>query len=385
MSADNSTFIPEADSSVDTGYRKAYTTSCGVAYQGDSKQLLLSDEIEANSVDLLFMSPPFALLRKKDYGNEAADKYVAWFLEFTKSFLRVLRDSGSLVIDIGGAYQAGRPARSVYHFQLAVELAKEFDLCQEFYWYNPAKLPAPVEWVNVRRIRVKDSVNPVFWFSRDATNTKADNTRVLKRYSDSMQGLLRNGYQYGTRPSGHDISRSFLNDRGGSIPPNLLGSAEPALEDGPSFESYFPNLIAVSNTVSNDRYLRHCRESLVKPHPARFPVGLPAFFIEFLTERGDLVCDPFAGSNVTGQAAESLGRRWISCDLDQEGSRKDTYVRASAFRFPNAKFEPGFEGKLEGTYEPKSNNVAPPQGTETVGAQSPLFPPDISLNGEIDR
>ena len=88
----------------------------------------------------------------------------------------------------------------------------------------------------------------------------------------------------------------------------------------------------------------------VKAHPARFPVALPAFFMEFLTDPGDLVCDPFAGSNTTGEAAETLGRRWVSCDLDQENGLANSYVRGSAFRFPNARLEPVFDYVPTGTH-----------------------------------
>jgi len=334
------------------GASLAYETYLGRAYQGDSRVLLQSNEVRPESVDLLMMSPPFALTRQKDYGNETASRYVEWFSSFIQPFLRVLKPTGSMVIDIGGAFLPGRPQRSTYHFQLVVELAKHFDLCQEFYWYNPAKLPSPAEWVNVRRVRVKDSVNPVYWFARDAANTKADNRRVLRRYSESMEALLKNGYQYRVRPSGHDISHKFTRRHDGAIPPNLLGPSHdtdeiPTELVGDEFESLFPNLLAISNTSSNARYQRACAAHGIKPHPARFPLGLPAFFIEFLTEMGDLVCDPFAGSNVSGEAAESLGRRWTSCDVDDEGG---TYVRASAFRFPNAKLTPEFDYAPDGTY-----------------------------------
>lgn len=339
-------------------FQKAYTTKLGRAYQGDSLALLASEEIAASSVDLLMMSPPFALTRKKDYGNETAERYVEWFHQFVKPFLRVLSDTGSLVIDIGGAYLPGRPQRSTYHFQLMVELGKEFDLCQEFYWYNPSKLPSPAEWVNVRRIRVKDSVNPVFWFAKDAAKTKADNRRVLRRYSEAMETLLRNGYQTRVRPSGHDISAHFLKRNGGAITPNLLGFSDGVDHlEGEPFEGGFPNLLAIANTSSNGRYLRECKAHGLKPHPARFPLALPAFFIEFLTEPGDLVCDPFAGSNVTGEAAELLQRRWISCDLDAETGNPGTYVRASAFRFPNARLLKAFNFIPEGDYEVESKTV----------------------------
>jgi DNA modification methylase len=344
------------------GSALAYTTELGSAYQGDSRGLLQSSVLEPRSVDLLMMSPPFALTRKKDYGNETASGYIDWFLSFVEPFTRVLSDTGSLVIDIGGAYLRGRPQRSTYHFELVVELARHFELCQEFYWFNPAKLPAPAEWVNVRRIRVKDAVNPVYWFAKDAGKTKADNRRVLKRYSESMESLLRSGYQYRTRPSGHDISKKFMKRHDGAIPPNLLAPNDSEENfEGEPWEFSFPNLLAISNTSSNDRYLRACLAHGVKAHPARFPVGLPAFFISFLTEPGDLVCDPFSGSNVTGEAAETLGRRWLSCDLDEENGQGQTYVRASAFRFPNAKLSPDYDFEPQGTY------AAPAQYTDDGG------------------
>lgn len=347
------------------GFQLAYSTPSGRAFQGDSRRLLSSSSIRAGSVDLLIMSPPFALTRKKDYGNETAELYLEWFLSFVKPFKRVLKDTGSLVVDIGGAYLPGAPKRSTYHFQLAVELEKHFDFCQEFYWYNPAKLPAPAEWVNVRRIRVKDAVNPIFWFAKDATRAKANNRRVLKNYSASMEALVKNGYQYRVRPSGHDISENFGRRNEGAIPPNLLGFTEdPSAFEGQAYEFSFPNLLAISNTRSNDRYQKACQAHNMKAHPARFPLALPAFFLEFLTDAGDLVCDPFAGSNTTGEAAEELGRRWVSCDLDDENGRADSYVRASAFRFPRARLESAFD------YVPVGEHQSPARVTKGEASDS---------------
>jgi site-specific DNA-methyltransferase (cytosine-N4-specific) len=350
----------------------AFTTPFGKAFQGDSRALCTSRSIRPKSVDLIMTSPPFALTRKKDYGNEPEDRYVEWFLTFVEPFKRVLKETGSIVIDIGGSYLPGRAHRSAYQFKLAVALAEEFDLCQEFYWYNPAKLPSPAEWVNVRRLRVKDSCNLVLWLSNDAMNTKADNRRVLKKYSASMEALLKSGFQTRKRPSGHDISKNFMKRNAGSIPPNLLGSSlddDLTQLDGEVWESLFPNLLAISNTGSNMKYQRMCAERKIKPHPARFPVGLPAFFIEFLTEPGDLVFDPFGGSGVTGEAAELLSRRWITCDLDQEAGRKDTYVRASSFRFDAVTMQPGFDTVQLGDYEVASKKVLPlpTRNVEVVG------------------
>lgn len=272
-------------------------TGHGQILWGDSRSYLFS-KAEENSVDLIMTSPPFGLVRKKSYGNEDADLYCDWFRPFAEGFHRVLKDTGSLVIDIGGAWVPGQPTRSLYHFKLLIMLVEEygFHLCQEHYWFNPSKLPTPAEWVNVRRVRVKDAVNTVWWLSK-TPYPKANNKRVLQPYSKSMEHLLKNGYKAKLRPSGHDISDKFNKDNGGSVPPNLL---------------------AIANTESNGRYQDHCRAENIPIHPARFPAQLPEYFIRFLTDPGDLVVDPFGGSCVTGVVAENLKRRWTCCELSEE-------------------------------------------------------------------
>lgn len=272
-------------------------TDYGQILWGDSRSYLFN-KAEESSVDLIMTSPPFGLVRKKSYGNEDADRYCDWFRPFAEGFHRVLKDTGSLVIDIGGAWVPGQPTRSLYHFKLLVMLVEEygFHLCQEHYWFNPSKLPTPAEWVNVRRVRVKDAVNTVWWLSKTPF-PKANNRRVLQPYSKSMEHLLKNGYKAKLRPSGHDISDKFNKDNGGSVPPNLL---------------------AIANTESNGRYQDHCRAENIPIHPARFPAQLPEYFIRFLTDPGDLVVDPFGGSCVTGVVAENLKRRWACCELSEE-------------------------------------------------------------------
>lgn len=195
------------------------TTEYGKAILADSLQYM-RDSIPDDTIDLIFTSPPFALLRKKDYGNVAAEQYVNWFAEFASEFFRILKPTGSLVIDIGGSWVPGQPTRSLYHFELLIMLCHKigFHLAQEFYWWNPSKLPTPAEWVNVRRIRVKDAVNCVFWLSKTPW-PKASNRRVLVPYSESMLDLIENGYTAKLRPSGHDISDKFQQNNGGAIPP----------------------------------------------------------------------------------------------------------------------------------------------------------------------
>lgn len=296
--------------------RPYYTTSLGKAFVGNSLDLLKA--VPDGTVNLVITSPPFALQRKKKYGNVTSDEYINWFLPFAREIHRVLKKDGSFVLDIGGAWNKGEPTRSLYHFELVLALCKDvqpFKLAQEFYWYNPAKLPAPAEWVNIRRIRVKDSVNPIWWFSKQS-NPKASNRRVLSPYKESMLKLFKNGYNSGLRPSGHNISKKWRSNNGGAIPPNMLNVS---------------NLLSASNTSSFDTYLESCRKLNIKVHPARFVEFVPAFFIKFLTTKGDVVLDPFAGSNVVGAQAEKLGRNWLSFELCEE------YVRGSFFRLENAR------------------------------------------------
>lgn len=301
----------------------AYSTSLGAMFHADALAMLHA--LPSDSVDLVMTSPPFALTRKKEYGNEPIERYIGWLMPFCLEIKRILKPTGSFVLDIGGSWVPGVPVRSIYHFALAVKLAEEFHLAQEFYWYNPARLPSPAEWVTVRRIRVKDSVNMVWWFSKDEY-PKADNKKVLQPYSESMKSLLKSGYTAKKRPSGHDISENFSKDNGGAIPPNLL---------------------QIANTESNSYYLRVCREREIKPHPARYPEALVKFFLDFLTDENDLVYDPFGGSNVTGAACESSGRRWLVTETTKD------YIEGSMFRFEM----PLFDSQANGKNSPRQSAV----------------------------
>ncbi len=294
-------------------FRIYHETKLGQMYLGDTLEVLPTC-FEEKSVDLIMTSPPFGLIRKKDYGNVDSTEYVDWFKPFAEQFKRVLKDNGSLVIDIGGSWIPGQPTRSLYHFKLLIMLCEEFGfhLAQEFFWWNPSKLPTPAEWVNVRRIRVKDAVNCVWWLSPTPW-PRAENRRILQPYSDSMNELLKNGYKAKLRPSGHDISDKFSVNNGASIPPNLL---------------------AIPNTESNSYYLRYCKEHDLEAHPARFPSELPEFFIRMLTDPGDFVVDPFGGSCVTGEVSERTNRRWACIELSED------YLKGSLARFDKELSEP---------------------------------------------
>ena len=167
-----------------------FVTDYGRAYSGDSLHLM--EEIADDSVNLVVTSPPFALTRKKAYGNKEDDEYAGWFMPFAAEIRRILTPDGSFVLDLGGAYRKGSPTRSLYQFELLIKLCREggFHLAQECYHYNPTRLPTPAEWVTVRRVRLKDSINVVWWLSK-TENPKSDNRKVLLAYSVAMEELLR--------------------------------------------------------------------------------------------------------------------------------------------------------------------------------------------------
>lgn len=287
-----------------------YRTALGACYQADALDIL--KQLDDNSVSLVLTSPPYPLRRRKAYGNVADSQYLEWFWPFAEEVWRVLKPDGSFVLELGGTWNRGSGTRSLYQYELILKLCQRFHLAQEFYSHNPSKLPTPAEWVTIKRTRVKDSVSMVWWLSK-TVNPQADNRRVLRPYSRSMHRLLRDGYQTATRPSQHAISPHFRRDNGGAIPGNM---------------------IEAPNTHSQDRYLRRCREAGLQIHPARFPPALPDFFIRFLTRPGELVLDPFAGSNMTGYLAEKLERQWLSIEINAE------YVAGSRLRFVEEEGEP---------------------------------------------
>lgn len=300
-----------------------YETDLGQMYCGDTLALLDSPQGAAlrGTAQLVFTSPPFPLNEKKQYGNLQGEEYIEWFAGFAPKLSELLTADGSIVIEIGNAWEPGRPVMSTVVLRALLRFLEEANLhlCQEFVWYNPARLPSPVQWVNVERIRVKDAFSKVWWMS-PVDRPKADNRRILKAYSASMKRLIETGkYNSGKRPSEHNIGKeSFKTDNQGAIPPNVIDG-----DDAPALGT----LLKGTNTRSNEQYQMFCRERGIPLHPARMPPELVEFFVKFLTDEGDLVFDPFGGSNTTGAVAEQLGRRWVSCEPNLH------YVTSSLGRF----------------------------------------------------
>ncbi len=299
---------------------EVYNTRLGSMYNARIEDALCSPQLKAveGKVNLIITSPPFPLVRKKRYGNETGENYISWLEALAKPLSSLLSDDGSIVIEIGNAWEEGLPIMSTLPLEalLAFKRAANLNLCQHVICHNPARLPSPAAWVNVKRARLKDSFTHVWWMSKGSF-PKADNRRVLNPYSKDMKKLLKEqSYNAGRRPSGHKISeKGFLVDHGGSIGPNVLDLTG---------ENYPESLLKFTGTKWDANYRTYCKNNGLPSHPARMQSSLAAFFIQFLTDEQDIVLDPFGGSNTTGSVAEEMSRRWISIEADRkyaDGSR----------------------------------------------------------------
>lgn len=309
---------------------QSHSVSGGAYYIADSLQLLSSSEFAKlkGKVQLILTSPPFPLNQKKSYGNRNGYSYLRWFRRLAPLFSELLTPNGSIVIEVGNSWEPGRPVQSLLTLKSLLALVDNpqtgLRLVQEFVCYNPSRLPTPAAWVTVNRIRTVDSFTHVWWLAK-TDFPKANNAKVLRPYSAAMKALIKKGtYNAGMRPSEHRIGKkTFAVAHRGAISHNLF---EVEAIDG-SREVRLPNAFSISNTASNDFFHKTCKKKRVVPHPARMPQGLASFFIEFLTDRRDLVLDPFGGSNTTGYVAALKDRRWISVDANKE------YAKQSQIRF----------------------------------------------------
>jgi len=263
--------------------------------------LKIMSEMDEESIDMVFTSPPYAD-QKKDYGDVVRKikpvEYVDWFIPIARNIYRVLKPSGSFVLNINdkldGKYQ------SLYVFKLIIALCEDvgFHLVRDYIWYNPATPPNVFSRGTMGR--TKKSHEYCFWFSKSEQWT-FNMEPIRKPYSKDMQRFL-DGKGHGvraenTRPSRHnfDLSHPWPN-KGGSDPGSV---------------------IVIGNTSSNDRFQKLCKEQKIR-HPARFPQKLVEFFILAGTEEGDIVLDPFAGSGTTAVVAAKNKRNWRCIDVNKE-------------------------------------------------------------------
>ena len=243
--------------------------------------------MDADSVDLIVTSPPYAERRKKAYGGIPADKYVEWFLPISAELMRVLKPTGSFVLNIKESVSDGE--RQAYVYELVVALRKQgWFWVDEFIWHKTNPFPTG------NRNRLKDGFERCYHFAKankfkffpDVVRTKS-----ASKWADDNERRKNKGAHHTSNGSGMNMGRRITGD-----------------------------LVRPSNVVTMPS------SSINIEHPAVFPVELPEFFVKLMTENGDVVLDPFMGSGSTAIAARGLGRRYVGLELSEE------YLELSAKR-----------------------------------------------------
>lgn len=248
---------------------------------GDCEQILR--EIPDNSVDLIFTSPPYADQRKSTYGGVKPDEYVDWFLPKAKEFYRVLKPTGTFVLNIKERVVNGE--RHTYVIELILELRKQGWLwTEEFIWHKKNSYPG--KWPN----RFRDNWERLLQFNKQ---------RKFNMYQEAVMV-----------PVG-DWAKDRLS--------NLSNTDRQRDESkvGSGFGKNISNWIGRDEVYPNN-VLYLATECANRNHSAAFPIELPSWFIKLFTKPEDLVLDPFIGSGTTAVAAVQLGRNYIGIDTEAE-------------------------------------------------------------------
>ncbi|OWY20149.1 site-specific DNA-methyltransferase [Sphingobacteriales bacterium UPWRP_1] len=247
-------------------------------FLGNCKEVL--KQIPDNSIDLIFTSPPYADQRKNTYGGIAPDKYVEWFLPIAQELLRVLKPTGTFILNIKEKVVDGE--RSTYVMELILALRKQgWFWTEEFIWHKKNSYPG--KWAN----RFRDSWERLLQFNKDKKfNMYQDAVKVP--IGDWAKGRLKN-------LSETDKTRDNA-------------------KNGSGFGKNISNWVG-KDTVYPNNVLHFATECQNKNHPAAFPENLPEWFIKLFTQEGDTVLDPFAGSGTTLIVAQRMKRNSIGIEL----------------------------------------------------------------------
>jgi site-specific DNA-methyltransferase (adenine-specific) len=250
-------------------------------YLGDSKEKLklLSD----NSVDLIVTSPPYADQRKSTYGGIHPDKYVEWFLPISKQLLRVLKPTGTFILNIKEKVSEGE--RSTYVMELILAMRKQGWLwTEEFIWHKKNSYPG--KWPN----RFRDSWERLLQFNKDKKFNMYQE-EVMVPMGDWAKNRLKNLSETDKKRDNSKVGSGF-----GKNISNWLDRDK----------AYPTNVLHLATECNN------------KNHSAAFPEELPEWFIKLFTKQNDTVLDPFMGSGTTLIVANRMKRNSIGIDVVPE-------------------------------------------------------------------
>jgi site-specific DNA-methyltransferase (cytosine-N4-specific) len=298
-----------------------FSTELGVAILGCCETVFASPH---EQVTLVVSSPPYPLAVPRAYGNVTEREYVDWIVRTLEPLVKNLAPGASVVLNVtNDSFLHRSPARSLYRERLVLALHEKLGLWKmdELIWENKSKPPGPIQYASIARTQLNVVYEPVYWFTNDPSKVKSDNRRVLQEHTERHLNLIKQG--------GEKRNKDF-SDGAYTVRPGRYGNLT---------EGRIPrNILSFGHRCAAQTAYKKAAAALGLPvHGAPMPLKLAMFLIEFLSEPGDLVVDPFAGSFTTADAAERLGRRWVATDCMIE------YVLGGATRFTDA---PGFELKL---------------------------------------
>jgi site-specific DNA-methyltransferase (adenine-specific)/site-specific DNA-methyltransferase (cytosine-N4-specific) len=263
---------------------------------GDCEEVLI--DLPDNSVDLIFTSPPYADQRQKAYGGVNPDKYVEWFLPKAAQFMRVLKPTGTFILNIKERVVGGE--RHIYVIELILRMREQGWLwTEEFMWHKKNSYPG--KWPN----RFRDNWERLIQFNKDKKFHMYQEA-VMVPVGEWAKGRLANLSETDKRRDESRVGSGF-----GKNVSNWLGRDK----------VYPTNVLHMATECAN------------KNHSATFPVALPTWFIKLFTKRGDVVLDPFVGSGTTALAAIQLGRKYIGIDISED------YVDEASERVANIQVE----------------------------------------------
>jgi len=299
----------------------AFSTELGIAILGSCDTVFAALDAP---IALTITSPPYPLAKARRYGNPTEPEYVDWVCRMLEPVVRNLMRGGSVVLNVSNdIFEPGLPSRSLYRERLILALHDRLGLhkMDELVWHNPSKPPGPVAWASKTRQQLNVAWEPVYWLTNDPRAVRSNNRRVLQEHTDRHLSLIQ---------SGGEMRDRVYSDGAYRVSPGNYGAAT---------EGRIPrNVLRFGQSCADQRkYKAAARSRGLPAHGAAMPLSLASFLVEFMSEPGDLVVDPFGGSFTTAKAAENLGRRWLSTEVMAE------YVIGAASRFCTAT---GFDSRL---------------------------------------